>query len=154
MSLGVGKGIEAVGNAIKGGFDLGSNIINAKNRPYEILSEVDKNQMAINAENARSSSFFIAGWRPMLAWICALYVALFSIVFPLVQFFAKPFFHFSLPDVDNGIIMLVLSSILGMATLRTYEKRKGIPSGLVRQRNKVNALNDEELLEEGEKWTR
>lgn len=85
-------------------------------------------QLAINAEEAKHDSVFVAGWRPAVGWVCAAAFG-YSFVF-------QPFLVFTLtalkvdlgalPALDMGPLMAVLGAILGVGGLRTFEKIKGV----------------------------
>lgn len=86
-------------------------------------------QLEINKTEASSSSVFVAGWRPAIGWTCA--GALFSqyILRPWVQWVCILLNHPipPLPGIDDQLWQL-LGGMLGMGSLRTYEKVKGVAS--------------------------
>lgn len=85
-------------------------------------------QLGINVEEAKSGNLFIAGWRPAVGWVCATAMA--------YSFVAQPFMAFliglynwqlpPLPTLDSGSLMTVLLGLLGLGTMRTFEKIKGV----------------------------
>lgn len=85
-------------------------------------------QLAINQEQARHQSIFVAGARPFLLWVCGIAFAWQFIGQPLVQWgfalwvpdVAHP------PDLDIGPLMSLTLGMLGLGGLRTYEKRLGV----------------------------
>lgn len=88
------------------------------------LSAVDTAQIAVNAEEAKSSNWFVSAWRPGVAWICVLAFAWAYVLQPIVVFIAaasgKPITN--LPDLNMGEMMPVLLGLLGLSGLRTWEK--------------------------------
>lgn len=79
----------------------------------------------INVEEAKSESLFKSGWRPGLGWIC---VGAFGAKFlggPLL-FVVAQFFQITieLPPIDMTEMLPILIGMLGLGTLRTYEKTK------------------------------
>ncbi len=90
-------------------------------------AQIDKLNLAqidLNKTEAASTNWFIAGWRPYIGWGCGtafLYSALFE---PLLRFIATVFFGYTglYPVLDTSITMQVLVALLGMASLRTYDK--------------------------------
>jgi hypothetical protein len=87
----------------------------------EIQSQTDTNK-----EEAKSTSMFVAGWRPWIGWTCGSALFLQYILRPIVQWFAVLTGHPipELPGIDDQLWQL-LTGMLGLGTLRTYEKIKG-----------------------------
>lgn len=90
-------------------------------------------QLAINAEEAKSDSVFVAGWRPAVGWTCAAAFAYFFVLQPFLTFvlLASGVNLPPLPVLDMGPLMMVLGTILGVGGLRTYEKVKGVANAPV-----------------------
>lgn len=89
-------------------------------------------QIAVNAEEAKSSSIFVSGARPSIMWICAFALAYASILEPIGRFVGTVVFGYTgaYPVIDNDITMQVLYGILGLGAYRSYERVKGvIPNG-------------------------
>jgi hypothetical protein len=89
-----------------------------------------KAQVDVNKVEAASSSVFVAGWRPAIGWVCVLALFFQYIARPLLMIgFAvagKPFAT-PLPGLDDNLWQLLLG-MLGLGTLRTFEKVKGVAS--------------------------
>jgi hypothetical protein len=85
-------------------------------------------QIEVNKIEAQSPSFFKSSWRPFIGWVCGIAFA--------YHFVLQPFLIFgltvygiqipSLPVFDMSTLMTVLGGLLGLGTLRTYEKSKGL----------------------------
>jgi len=87
--------------------------------------EIQKAQIEVNKEEAKSRSWWIAGWRPATGWICALAMGYHFIIQPLLIFFLALFgMKMDLPSFDMDTLMTVLLGMLGLGTLRTVEKSK------------------------------
>lgn len=90
-------------------------------------TELAKGQMAINAEEAKNSSLFVAGWRPFIGWVCGSAFAYHFLLQPFIAFVlaacGRPV---DLPIFDIASIMTVLTGMLGLGGLRTIEKWKGV----------------------------
>ena len=87
--------------------------------------EIAKAQIEVNKEEAKSRSWWIAGWRPATGWICALAMGYHFIIQPLLIFFLALFgMKMDLPSFDMDTLMTVLLGMLGLGTLRTVEKSK------------------------------
>ena len=81
----------------------------------------DAQQTTVNANEAQSSSIFVAGWRPAIGWVAALALAYRFLVLPSIIWFQTGV----MPVPDPAIMELVMG-MLGMAGLRTYEKIQGV----------------------------
>lgn len=91
-------------------------------------------QLEINREEAKSSSLFVAGWRPAIGWIGAAAMAYQFLAYPLLIWVwallqargVVPADLQSPPMLDSDALWVVLSGMLGIAGLRTAEKVKGV----------------------------
>ena len=84
-------------------------------------------QIAVNTEEAKSDSVFVAGWRPFVGWCGGVGFAYATIIEPLMRFFAQVVFHYAgqFPVIDTMLTMQVLFGILGLAGMRSYDKKVG-----------------------------
>lgn len=83
-------------------------------------------QLAINAKEAESSSVFVAGWRPFVGWICGLGLLYATIIHNLLEWLSAVKGWEPPPTVDTDTLIYLLGILLGVGTLRTYEKVKGV----------------------------
>ncbi len=96
-------------------------------KQIDVLQAQNTAQAAINEQEAGHASLFVAGWRPCIGWVCALAIAFSFIIKPYVF----PFLYASypalahLPDNHESLFELVLG-MLGLAGLRTFEKKTGV----------------------------
>ena len=82
-------------------------------------------QLEINAKEAAHPSVWVAGWRPLFGWVGGvgfLYVVLLK---PLLSWLASIQGWPTPPDVDSDVLMIVVTGLLGIGGLRTFEKTKG-----------------------------
>ena len=90
------------------------------------LGELDlmKGQLKVDENEAASSNLFVSGWRPCVGWVCALAFSWTYFLQPIVTYIIITSGHPSpqLPALDMGQMMSLLTGMLGMAGLRTYEK--------------------------------
>lgn len=87
------------------------------------LVEVDKGQLAVNAEEAKSARLFVAGWRPALGWVCGSAFAWQYVVQPFLAFcLAAAGRSVELPVLDFSAMSPVMMGMLGLAGMRTWEK--------------------------------
>jgi len=89
--------------------------------------------MDINLADAKSTATGIGGtlqrmWRPLIGISCSLAIMWEFVLKQFIMFFLAVFEveTLPLPTLDMGVLMPLVMSLLGMATLRTYEKQKGI----------------------------
>jgi len=83
-------------------------------------------QLAINAKEAEHSSWWVAGWRPYFGWVGGtsfLYVGLLK---PILTWIAAIKGWPEPPDIDTEFLWVVISGLLGLGGLRTYEKKTGV----------------------------
>jgi len=89
--------------------------------------EIATAQIAVNKEEAKSHSMFVAGWRPATGWICAIGLATNFLFVPICNFILtvteSPI---TVPPLDLSEMMPVLLGMLGLGGLRTYEKTKDV----------------------------
>lgn len=88
--------------------------------------QIQLEQIKVNAEEAKSASLFVAGWRPFVGWVCGAGLAYAAIILPIAEFIAKVVFgyHGSFPIIDWAILSNVLIGMLGLAGMRTFEKTR------------------------------
>ena len=95
----------------------------------QLAAETDllKGQQAVNLEEAKSESIFKSGWRPFVGWICGTGLAMQFLVAPVATFFAAVFGHpLVFPALDLSTLLTLLFGMLGMGTLRSFDKKQGI----------------------------
>ena len=99
----------------------------AESAEFQGELQLQLGQLAINQEEAKSTSWFVAGGRPFIMWICGISLAYVSIIEPVARFVAKIGFGYvgEFPTIDTNLTMQILMGILGLATARTIEKVKG-----------------------------
>ena len=85
------------------------------------LQSWDQQQNTVNANEAETPNWFVSSWRPSIGWVCSFALAYQYIVRP----FAVGFGWHDLPVLDSSLMELV-TAMLGMAGLRTYEKTLGV----------------------------
>jgi hypothetical protein len=99
----------------------------AKAEALAAIMAADAAQMQVNAVEAASGSLFVAGWRPMVGWVCACGVAWNWIGLPVGMFVAAAVGHgMDLRPADLSEMLPLLLGMLGMGGLRTFEKMQGV----------------------------
>jgi hypothetical protein len=84
-------------------------------------------QTDINKIEAASSNLFVSGWRPFVGWCCGVAFLYAAILEPLARFIAKVMFSYGgdFPAIDTTLTMQILLGLLGMAGLRSWDKKNG-----------------------------
>jgi hypothetical protein len=89
-------------------------------------TDLSKLQIQVNIEEAKSTNWFVAGWRPFVGWICGAGLAYVAIFEPIARFVAKVFFSYAgdFPVINTDLTMQVLMGVLGLGAMRSVEKVK------------------------------
>ena len=85
-------------------------------------------KLEINKAEAQSGSLFKGGWRPAVGWTCAI-AFLYHFILKDLIIFVCAIAGLTMPDLpsfDMGTLLTVLGGMLGIGSLRTYEKQKGL----------------------------
>ena len=90
-------------------------------------TDLAKLQIQTNVEEAKSTNWFVAGWRPFVGWVCGLGLAYVALIEPLARFAAQVWFKYTggFPVIDTSLTMQVLLGMLGLGAMRSLEKVKG-----------------------------
>ena len=90
--------------------------------------EISLAQIEVNKAEAASGSVFKGGWRPFIGWTCGVAFAYHFVIQPLLLFIVA-ILGITIPDLptfDMGSLLTVLGGLLGLGSLRTFEKFKGV----------------------------
>lgn len=77
-------------------------------------------QLAVNKEEAKGN-WFQSSWRPAVAWVCVIGMAINFLVSPLLSPLGVV-----VPQADTSVMMPVLMGMLGLGGLRSFEKVKKV----------------------------
>lgn len=89
--------------------------------------ELTKAQIATNTAEAGNASTFVSGWRPWIGWVCGAAFAWTFVLEPLGSFVAAATGHpLNLPNLNLSQMMPVLLGMLGLGTMRSFERVKGV----------------------------
>ena len=102
----------------------------AKLKVLELEKSGELAQIAVNAQEARHVSIFVAGWRPFIGWVCGLAFTWAFLLYPILSFFVVaiglPIDLTLVPELDLASMMPVLMGMLGLGAMRSWEKREGV----------------------------
>jgi hypothetical protein len=118
---GVAKPIEAVGNVLDKLFTSDEEKLDKKIILERLKQHPAELQVELNKIEASHRTIFVAGWRPFIGWICGIGLGFVIIINPLLGWFATR----STPQVPEKLIFDLIIALLGLGTLRTFEKIKG-----------------------------
>ena len=94
----------------------------------QLAAETDlaKLQIQTNIEEAKSTNWWVAGWRPAIGWVCGAGLAYAALVEPFARFAAKVWFGYTgnFPVIDTDLTMQILMGMLGLGAMRSVEKVK------------------------------
>lgn len=83
-------------------------------------------QIEVNKEEAKHASIFVAGWRPFIGWVGGVGLAYSFVLAPFIEFVAKAFGYVGeMPLPDSGQLMTLVTAMLGVGAMRSYDKVKG-----------------------------
>lgn len=85
-------------------------------------------QLEINAREAQHASIFVAGWRPAFGWCGALGFLYATIGQPLLTWAGTIRGWPAPPELNLDLLWVVVTGLLGIGGLRTFEKTKGVAS--------------------------
>jgi hypothetical protein len=83
-------------------------------------------QLEINAKEAAHPSVWVAGWRPFVGWTGGLGLMYATLGQPVLTWVGLIHGWPAPPQVETDLLWVVLSGMLGIGGLRTYEKAKGV----------------------------
>lgn len=134
--FGIGAVIDAVGKIADDLITTDKERLELALRAKELEQSLDLAQIQVNQTEAQHSSIFVAGWRPAIGWIGAAAMAYQFLLYPLMLWgwtwmqgagwipagLQPP------PVLDSDQLWVILSGILGIAGMRSFEKTKGVAS--------------------------
>lgn len=91
------------------------------------LMQWDKAQTDVNVAEAGNTNIFVSGWRPWIGWVCGIALA-FNYLTPYLGWVAVWLFHLSIPTPPklDGSLYELVTALLGLAGMRSWEKYKGL----------------------------
>lgn len=83
-------------------------------------------QLEINAKEAQHASIFVAGWRPFFGWAGGVGFVYATIGQPVLAWIGVIKGWPAPPDINIDLLWVVVTGMLGLGTLRSVEKSKGL----------------------------
>lgn len=132
--LGIGTVIESVGKVASDLITTDKERLQLELEGRRIDQATDLAQMEVNKVEAASSSTFVAGWRPAIGWVGAAAMAYQFLLYPMLVWawtWAQAEGHVPAtvkppPMLDTEALWVILSGMLGIAGMRSWEKGKGV----------------------------
>lgn len=119
--------IKAIGDVFDKLFTSDEEKLQAKAVFEKLKQHPAELQVELNKIEAQHRSVFVAGWRPFIGWICGMNLLYLVIVRDLIvwmfSIYAPDLPHPPAAGLDLTIELVI--ALLGLSTLRTYEKLKG-----------------------------
>ena len=96
-----------------------------KQEKAELIAEINKAQLEVNKVESGHTSMFVAGWRPFVGWTCGIALCYHFVLQPFLVFLCYSFgYQVELPVFNMQTLTTILMGMLGLGTLRSYEKVK------------------------------
>lgn len=84
-------------------------------------------QIDVDKTEAANSNVFVAGWRPFIGWVCGAALSYQFVIAPIGVWVAGIAGHpIPVPPSLDNMLWELIFGMLGMGTLRTVEKLKGV----------------------------
>jgi hypothetical protein len=95
----------------------------------ELAQRGELAQLEVNKAEAGNSSLFVSGPRPFIMWVCGVAFAWNWIGLPVAKLVGAFLGHpLDILPADMSEMMPVLLGLLGLGSLRSFEKVKGVAS--------------------------
>lgn len=132
--LGIGTVIETVGKLASDLITTDKEREELRLKEKEIDQRTDLAQIDVNKAEAANPSVFVSGWRPYIGWVGGAAMTYQFILYPLMQWGWAlmqsagwiPATLIAPPVLPSEQLWVILSGILGIAGMRTYEKKQGV----------------------------
>jgi hypothetical protein len=132
--FGIGTVIESVGKVASDLITTDKERLDMALRERELDQRLDLAQIEVNKVEAQHASLFVSGWRPAIGWIGAAAMVYQFLLYPLllwgwtwmqgVGWIPKELMP--PPVLEAEQLWVILSGILGIAGMRSFEKTKGV----------------------------
>ncbi len=132
--LGISSVVESVGKVIGDLHTSDKERMELELEAKRIDQAVDLGQMEVNKVEAANQNLFVAGWRPAIGWVGAGAMAYQFLLYPIlvwawVWLQAEGYVPKEVsppPMLDTEALWVILSGMLGIAGMRSFEKSRGV----------------------------
>lgn len=132
--LGIGTVIESVGKVAGDLITTDKERMQLELEGRKLDQAIDLAQIGVNNTEAQHASVFVAGWRPAIGWIGAAAMAYQFLLYPMLTWVwvlaqANGYLPAGTqppPVLDADQLWVILSGILGIAGMRSFEKSRGV----------------------------
>jgi hypothetical protein len=136
-----GDVIKAVGNIVEDYFpseaEKGKMILQQQQMELEALkldNALEQGQIATNTAEASNPHIFVAGWRPFVGWVGGMALAYQFILYPFLTWFwtlgqSMEWISKTVscpPMLDTSALMALITGMLGIGGMRSFEKLKSV----------------------------
>jgi|TARA_X000001382_G_scaffold121954_1_gene104575 hypothetical protein len=92
-----------------------------------VQQKLAEKQLDVNAKEAGHRSVFVSGWRPAIGWVGAFALMFEFILSPCIEWYSKfAGLNLTAPEIQTGPLLAIVTSMLGVAGMRSFEKAKGL----------------------------
>lgn len=99
-------------------------------------------QLKINAIEAAHPSLFVSGWRPFIGWAGGASMVFSGLVHPFLCWLITLLKAFDLipkeveppPLIESGVLVSIVTGMLGVGAMRSHDKSKGVDTKRVKLR--------------------
>ena len=92
-----------------------------------VQQKLAEKQLDVNAKEAGHRSVFVSGWRPAIGWVGAFALMFEFILSPCIEWYSKfAGLNLTAPAIETGPLLAIVTSMLGVAGMRSFEKAKGL----------------------------
>lgn len=130
--LGMGTVLNGIANAADELFTSDEERLKLALEEKRLQFDAVRSQLEVNREEAKHKSLFVAGWRPAIGWVGAMALAYQFLAYPLLVWLWTilqatgqiPAEYLPPPTLPADALWVVLSGMLGVAGMRSYDKLK------------------------------
>jgi hypothetical protein len=132
--LGISSVVDSVGKVIGDLHTSDKERMELELEAKRIDQAIDLGQMEVNKVEAANQNLFVAGWRPAIGWVGAGAMFYQFLLYPLlvwawVWLQAEGYVPKEVkppPMLDTEALWVILSGMLGIAGMRSFEKSRGV----------------------------